>query len=136
LKVAVRPWAEVLIDDRSVGTTPLAKAVELGSGIHRITLRNPYFPAMTRIVDLQDSACSLSFDLNHEFALVDIRVSPWAVLEIDHRFIDTTPLSRPVPLTLGEHTVTLRHPKLGVKDEHIRLDSLKSYRFAYDMARK
>ncbi len=39
LRVAVTPWAEVTIDGKVVGTTPLAP-IELGEGAHAIALKN------------------------------------------------------------------------------------------------
>ncbi len=42
LRINSRPWAEVSIDGRSVGNTPLMN-LELSAGTHRITLRNPDF---------------------------------------------------------------------------------------------
>jgi serine/threonine-protein kinase len=39
LRVAVSPWAEVNIDGRSLGVTPL-QPVELGEGQHQIQLKN------------------------------------------------------------------------------------------------
>jgi hypothetical protein len=136
LRITVLPWAEVLIDGRSLGVTPLSAPVEVAPGPHRIVLKHPAFPQVARVIDVRDSLQDLRFDLNREFALVDIRVSPWAVLEVDDRMIDTTPLAKPIPLTLGEHVVTLSHPELGVRTERIRTDSVRSYRFVFDLARK
>lgn len=42
LRINSRPWAEVSIDGRNVGNTPLMN-LKLSAGSHRITLRNPDF---------------------------------------------------------------------------------------------
>jgi serine/threonine-protein kinase len=39
LRVAVTPWAEVIVDGKVLGTTPL-EAVDLAEGPHAITLKN------------------------------------------------------------------------------------------------
>jgi hypothetical protein len=135
LQINVDPWAEVLIDGASVGTTPMGERPALAPGRHEITLRNPRYPPVTKVVMLASNDSSVTYDLNRECAMVDIRVSPWAVLSIDGRFIDTTPIHHPIPLSLGEHTVTLSHPQLGTKVEQIRTDSAKAYQFTFDMTK-
>ena len=35
---------------------------------------------------------------------------PWADVFVDGEHVETTPFARPVPLTVGKHVVTLRHP--------------------------
>ena len=49
LHVNAMPWAEVLLDGRRLGETPLANlAVPIGA--HELTLRNPKFPEQKRSV--------------------------------------------------------------------------------------
>jgi hypothetical protein len=126
----------VFVDGRSVGMTPLAERLSLPRGPHTIELKHPGFPAFLRNVVLDDSACDLHFDLNREFAFLDIRVSPWAAVAIDGQPVDTTPLERPIALSLGEHVLTLSHPELGERKERIRTDSARVYRFNYDLTRQ
>jgi serine/threonine protein kinase len=136
LKIAVVPWAEVAIDGKSVGITPFSTPVELTQGPHEITLRNSYFPVVTKSVVLNDSVSSVSYHLEEGLAQVDLRVTPWALVTIDGQFIDTTPISRPISLRLGEHTILLQHPVLGARTEKVRTDSARIYRFTFDMARR
>jgi len=136
VKLTVLPWAQVLIDNHSVGMTPLPERLVLARGPHTIELKHPSFPAFTRNVALDDSVCALSFDLNHEFAFADIRVAPWAAIAVDGQPVDTTPLDRPIAMTLGEHVITLSHPDLGTRVERIRTDSARVYRFDFSMVRK
>jgi hypothetical protein len=134
VKITVLPWAQVLIDNHSVGMTPLPARMVLTRGPHTIELKHPSFPALTKNVVLEDSACALSFDLNREFAFADIRVTPWAAVTVDGQPVDTTPLARPIAMTLGEHVITLTHPDLGTRVERIRTDSARVYRFDFNMA--
>ena len=41
LKVIVRPWADVYVDDSLIGTTPIADSLYLLIGPHKITLKHP-----------------------------------------------------------------------------------------------
>jgi len=47
LRVAVTPWAEVMLDGRTLGTTPL-QPTELSEGAHVVTLRNSDLGITTR----------------------------------------------------------------------------------------
>ncbi len=47
LQLLVKPWAEVLIDGQSVGTTPV-RPLTLAAGVHDITLKHPRFEPFTR----------------------------------------------------------------------------------------
>jgi serine/threonine-protein kinase len=52
LQLAVRPWAEVRIDGKLVGTTPLDR-ISLPPGEHVVALRHPAFEPLTRTVGIQ-----------------------------------------------------------------------------------
>ena len=136
LRITVSPWADVTIDGHSLGTTPLATEPVVTPGRHVITLRNPYYPEITRTVELNQPACTLALNLDHEVAELDIRVTPWAVVAVDGRVVDTTPMDKPVPVVLGSHEITLTHPELGIRREVIRTDSARVYRVAYSMNEK
>jgi hypothetical protein len=63
LHVVVRPWAEVSVDGRSVGTTPLG-AVALPAGVHLVRLAHPEFRPLQRRVAIQPGeTTSLRVDL-------------------------------------------------------------------------
>jgi hypothetical protein len=51
LQVVVRPWAEVFIDGRRVGQTPLAR-LQVAVGSHSVTLRNPQFGERTETIQV------------------------------------------------------------------------------------
>jgi len=52
LQVAVRPWGEVWVDGRSVGTTPLDR-VTLAAGAHVIRIRHPAYEPVERRVTVR-----------------------------------------------------------------------------------
>lgn len=43
LKIVVRPWANVYIDDSLIGTTPFADSITLLTGPHKLRLTNPSY---------------------------------------------------------------------------------------------
>jgi serine/threonine-protein kinase len=49
LQIAVRPWAEVVVDGRVMGTTPLDK-ITLEAGSHLIALRHPAYEELRRSI--------------------------------------------------------------------------------------
>ena len=102
-------------------------------GRHVVTLHNPYYPEVSRRVELSQPACTLAYNLDSEVAELDIHVTPWAVVAIDGRVADTTPMEKPIRVALGTHVITLTHPELGVRRDSIRTDSPRVYRVAYDM---
>ncbi|MEO0108459.1 MAG: serine/threonine-protein kinase, partial [candidate division WOR-3 bacterium] len=134
LKVVVSPWAEVLIDGHPAGTTPLATPLMLSHGRHKVTLKNPDYPELSRTVALNDSLSVLAVDLDLEFARVEICVVPWGILKIDNQFQDTTPLTRPLRLSPGRHTVHVVHPELGSREDQIVVEAARNYRFFYDLS--
>jgi hypothetical protein len=64
LRVAVTPWAEVQLDGRPVGTTPIAP-LELREGAHTIVLKNGDLQANVsrRVVVIPDKETVLRVDL-------------------------------------------------------------------------
>ena len=66
LQVAVRPWAEVMIDGRVLGTTPLDK-LTLEPGSHLVVLRHPAYEELRRdVVVKSGETVRLIVDLSKE----------------------------------------------------------------------
>jgi serine/threonine-protein kinase len=62
LQVGVRPWAEVSVDGRVIGTTPLDK-IPLAAGRHVVRLRHPaYGPVEKEVVVAEGQTARLVFD--------------------------------------------------------------------------
>lgn len=47
LKIIVKPWGNVFVDDSLIGTTPLADTIRLTTGPHRIIVKNPTMGELT-----------------------------------------------------------------------------------------
>ncbi|MCC6812044.1 MAG: serine/threonine protein kinase [Deltaproteobacteria bacterium] len=64
LKVIALPWADVYVDERKVGTTPIFRTLPLASGKHVLKLVNPAFPTLTKAFEVgAGEALELKFDL-------------------------------------------------------------------------
>jgi hypothetical protein len=64
LKLDVRPWAEVRLNDRVVAITPPSKTLTLAAGSHRLEFRNPAGPTLR----------------------ADVRITSGGLVEFAHRF--------------------------------------------------
>jgi serine/threonine-protein kinase len=65
-QVVVKPWAEVFVDNRTVGTTPLRK-LTLEAGSHTIRLVHPGFKPLQRLVRIKPGeTTTLEVDLSWE----------------------------------------------------------------------
>jgi hypothetical protein len=66
LQLAVKPWAEVSVDEAPVGTTPV-KPIELAPGTHLVRLVHPGFrPLIRKVVIEPGETTKLEIDLTWE----------------------------------------------------------------------
>ena len=56
LRFTVRPWGEIYVDGRHVGTVPPLHELPISPGQHRIEIQNPDFPSHVRMVDVKPGA--------------------------------------------------------------------------------
>jgi eukaryotic-like serine/threonine-protein kinase len=52
LRVVAHPWANVIVDGELVDTTPFARPIPLGAGVHYVRFEHPQAPAERRTVKL------------------------------------------------------------------------------------
>jgi serine/threonine-protein kinase len=52
LQVAVRPWGEVSVDGKVVGTTPLDR-ISIAAGVHVVRVRHPSYEAVERSITVR-----------------------------------------------------------------------------------
>jgi serine/threonine-protein kinase len=124
LSVVVQPWAEVVVDGRSAGTTPLRGPLPLPAGPHRVVLRNAAFPDHAVTVEVEPGEdVRLAVSLWSLVARVTLAVSPWAEVEVDGRAAGTTPLREPLVLAPGAHVIRLTHPTLGTREETVEVSA-------------
>ncbi len=64
LRIVALPWADVYIDERKVGTTPIFRTTPLSAGKHTVRLVNPAFSTLVRHFEIAPGqALDLKFDL-------------------------------------------------------------------------
>jgi len=108
LSISCDPWAEVYIDDRRIGMTPLSQDIELDAGTVRLGLKNPDFPPIVREVKVEPGQKQrVSVNLWDYVGVIRLNVRPWADIYIDGKYVDRTPVSKPILVPLGWHDVRL-----------------------------
>lgn len=104
------PWAKVYVDNKLIGETPIAKPVLLAAGDHSVMFANPSFDpiVMTVTVDPgKERTVDGNFIVNAGYLMC--AASPWAEVYVDEQYKDTTPLTKPLLLSAGKHTVRLKN---------------------------
>jgi len=120
LEIICQPWAVVYVNGDSIDLTPLNRPLELPCGTHKIILRNPAFMEYAEQVTLLPSTTyRLQATLIPKQGGIVLRVSPWAEVYIDGEYRDTTPLSQPLPISVGRHRLLLKNPAFPVWEQEV-----------------
>ncbi|MFA6468281.1 MAG: serine/threonine-protein kinase [Bacteroidota bacterium] len=104
------PWAKVFIDNQLIGETPIAKPVKLSAGNHSVMFANPAFDPIIKSVTVRserDIVVTGNF-LEHAGYFM-CTIVPWAEIYVDEQYKDTTPLTKPIILSAGKHTVRFKN---------------------------
>ena len=136
-KINVDPWAKIYIDGKYAETTPIAKAIEVSSGTHRVRLENPSFQTWQKNVNFKPGqTVSLDVKLEPFSGRLRISVQPWADVYIDGKFYETTPIAEPIQLAAGRHTLKLINPSFVPYEEVIVIEANKTLRKTIKLAHK
>lgn len=111
--ISCKPWARIIIDNESIGETPLTEPVELSPGEHQLVLVNDEFPSpVSQTINVEPgSRGQLDFNLWNHFTVIKIiSVEPWAEIIIDGKSYGYTPRQQEIILPLGRHEIELRNP--------------------------
>jgi len=136
-RINVDPWAKIYIDGKYVETTPLARAIEVSSGTHRVRLENPNFQTWQKNVNFKPGqTVSLDVKLEPFSGRLKISVQPWADVYIDGKFYETTPIAEPIQLAAGKHTLKLINPSFVPYEEVIVIEVNKTLRKTIKLAHK
>ncbi|WP_237078189.1 serine/threonine-protein kinase [Myxococcus xanthus] len=109
LKVTARPWAEVFVNGESHGYTPRVRELSLPAGTHRLRFVNPLCDEVEQEVTLAPGeTVTRDVVLSPRKAEVRIHAPVGARLFVDGREVGVAPLSGPVMVEHGRHTVTAR----------------------------
>jgi len=135
LDITCIPWSYVYIDDDSIGMTPLQRLVNLAPGRHRITFKNPNFPAQqTDVAIAEGETQALQFSFWATVGRLKLDINPWAEVYIDNQYKDTIPpQDEPIVLSPGSHLLTLKHPTLGEWQTTIELVPAKTLELQFNL---
>ena len=131
--VTASPWANVVVDGQEIGTTPI-DTLEMEPGRHSFVFRNPSFPDYTLDVDLNPGFDAVSVSMWETVGLVDLSVSPWAVVSINGVVADTIPPQEsPIILTPGLHRLRFDHPEIGSWETTLDVHADSTHRVEVNM---
>jgi tRNA A-37 threonylcarbamoyl transferase component Bud32 len=110
------PGAEVALDGRTIGRTPISnQGVPADGGTHKLRLRRHGFVDVTEDVQLVDGR-DVVLDRTlakttpaPRYGTIDLHVDPWALVYLDGRQIGEAPV-RGLSLPLGRHRLKLVNP--------------------------
>ncbi len=112
MKVAARPWAEVIVDGVSKGYTPKVRELVLREGSHDVVLANPRCEPWSRRVELDADGPPVVLDVTlvPKKAHLSVLAPPGAEVFVDGARAGTAPLATTLPVEPGEHAVTAMLP--------------------------
>lgn len=137
LLVHTQPWANVSLNGRRVGATPMLEPLLVQGGSATLTLENPGFPPI--VVDTSvypPGTTRVSINLENHVGTIILAVSPWATVFVDDIPKGDTPLARPLFLSAGKHTLRLTHPKFGQVNQNLFLNPGERMEITVDMTKQ
>lgn len=115
------PYAEVYIDGRNIGTTPIDDYIELKTGKHTLKLENSNYPAYIKNVNIrQDKIESISVNFNDIVGYLECAIIPWGNIYIDGKLKGLSPLR--FPLFKGAYELSIEHPNYETHKEKISIN--------------
>jgi hypothetical protein len=76
LRVNALPWANIRIDGRLVGATPMAKPIELKQGSHVVRLEHDWYQPVERTIDIAEGVATAPKLLSLDFEAERIPAAP------------------------------------------------------------
>ncbi len=136
LMVYCLPWADVLIDDKKVDTTPMSASLVLQPGEHLLTLQHPDYPSWHHRVQLgSGESMTVQVRLDTLFGFIQPLVYPWGMVLIDSVMKGITPLAEPVALEPGAHRIEVQHPQYAGFAETIYIRPGDTLRYEVDLTK-
>lgn len=114
LRIASTIALKAYAGSRLLGSVPGAD-FRMPAGAHEIALVNEELGVRLKQTIEIGSSETVSLHVAPPHGYVTIDATPWAEVSIDGQSVGRTPLG-PLPLSLGEHLITFRHPA-GSKDQ-------------------
>ncbi len=132
LSVRVDPSTEIFVDGESKGVAPLGQ-IQLSAEDHSLRLSHQdYFGVIADQVRIRGGETLTKTYSFSDLGYLQVVVQPWAEVYIDGRYVGQTPFSK-IQVTVGKHTVILRHPELGEKQAVVEIQSNETTRLRQQM---
>ncbi len=111
LNIKCVPWADVIIDNKVIDTTPISEDIKLKVGEYAIKLVHPDYPEIVKVIDIKENETTdLFVNLNKSFAWLNFRVHPWAEIFLNEKLIGQTPMNVPSPVLPGSYSLAIKNP--------------------------
>jgi hypothetical protein len=124
---------EVVEHGEIVGSSGASK-IMLAAGRHEVVLRNAGIGfEMPRSVDIAPGRV-VPLAVDPPKGALNVNARPWADVLIDGNLVGQTPLSN-LPVPLGPHQITFRHPQLGERSERIVVTAGAVNRVGVDLSK-
>ena len=102
---------QIFENDRLIGSAPGGR-LEVAPGRHDLQIVNLALGYELRQTMDVEAGQTVSLYVAPSDGWVNLDASPWADVSVDGKAVGRTPLAN-LPLALGEHEFTFRHPQLG-----------------------
>ena len=131
LAIQCLPWADVYIDFQKVDTTPLNENLKLASGEYLLTLRHPDYPDFSQNIIIEpEIKKTVRVNLDTLMGYLDCQIYPWGDIWIDGKFVDQTPLRKPIVLKPGHYALAIQNPNFSNVQTEILITRNDTLRYA------
>ena len=104
------PWAKVYVNNQLIGETPIARPVTLAAGSHTVMFTNPSFDPIVKTITMESNReITVTGNFLEQAGYLQCNVTPWAEVFVDEQYKDTTPLSKPLMVSAGRHSLRFRN---------------------------
>lgn len=130
------PWAKVYVNDQLIGETPMAKPVWLTAGNATVVFTNPSFEPITRTIVVEGGKeQTVNGNFLERTAYLHCTVKPWAEVYVDDQYKDTTPLSKPMMVSAGRHTIRFRNASFSDVSRDVTIAPKETLRIVIEMTK-
>ncbi|MBN2012089.1 serine/threonine protein kinase [candidate division KSB1 bacterium] len=136
VEIETDPRAWVLMNGDTLGIAPVS--INLNKDVAEITvsLLCPGFPTIEKTLHTRALVENMWFvSLWQEVGYLQVDVQPWGEIWIDGDSLDVTPVSQPIRLAQGSHSLTIRHPHLPARMETIHITAGDTLQRHYSLLR-
>jgi serine/threonine protein kinase len=104
------PWAKVFLNNHLIGETPIAKPVVVAAGTHAVMFVNPSFDPIVESVTVEPlREQTVAGNFLERVGYLICTVTPWAEVYVDEQHKDTTPMTKPLMISAGKHTLRFKN---------------------------